>query len=201
MRAVPETWDPANFDVSPMPAPKRMQICTFRRTYTIGRIQANTGDTLLAYNFQLSSLPNYTEFVQLFDSYRILEAVLTFAPYSTAVTSNSGTASYPGLIGSWLDYDDSNLPANLQEGQQFDSYQRNTCTVPFIRVVRPRAAIAAYSGTFTSYGSVYGHWFDTASPSVQHYGLKLCVTGSSYATVTNIYEVEVTLTLQCRAQQ
>jgi hypothetical protein len=199
MRAQPASWDPAIVDSMPMMPPRRTQLCTFRRTYSIATLSANTGDTVNAFYIALNNMPNYTEFTLLFDQYRILEAVYTFTPYSTSSTSASPSTTFPGIIGSWIDYDDANLPANLQEGQQYESFQRNTATVPFVRIVKPRSAVAAYSGTFTSYQNVYGHWVDAASPAVQFYGLKTVITGSSFATSTKIYEVEATVTLQVRS--
>jgi len=200
MRMIPETWNMAQLDVNPLPTPKRTQLCTFRRTYTLATLAANTGDTLRAFNFTLGSLPNATEYTNLFDQYRILEVILSFVPYSTAAISSTVASAYPGLIATWLDYDDSNLPANIAEGQQYDSYQRNICTAPFDRVVHPRSAVASYSGSFASYDNVYGNWHDSNSPNVQHYGLKLCITGATFTSSTNIYEVEATVTLQCRSQ-
>jgi len=201
MRMIPETWNMAQLDVNPMATPKRDQICTFRRTYTIAQLSANTGDTVQAFNFALSGLPNYTEYTALFDQYRILEVIVSFTPFSTVSATTAVGASYPGLIGSWIDYNDASLPANLQEGQQYDSYQKNICTVPFDRVLHPHSAVASYSGTFSSYDNVYGRWHDCASPSIQHYGCKLVITGSTFATSTKIYDVEATVTLQCRSQR
>ncbi len=196
VRVVPATWDPAVQDKRPMPTPRREQVHTFRRTFTTGTLQANTGDTLYAYNIQLSMLPNVSDFTNLYDQYRILEVVLSFMPYNSMSTAGNS----PGLIGHWIDYDDSNLPANLQEGQQYDTYQRNPCTDEFVRVIKPKSAVAAYSGAFTSYDSVYGQWHDTNSPNIQHYGLKLCIHGASYSSSTNIYEIEATVTIQCKSQ-
>lgn len=200
MREIPPSWNLAQMDANPMPRPRRQQTCTFQRTYTAANLSANTGDTLYAFNFALNSLPNYTEFTSLFDQYRILEAIVSFVPYSTTSSSSTEASAFPGIIGTWIDYDDSNLPANLQEGQQYDTYQKSNATASFSRVVKPRSAVASYSGTFTSYDNIYGQWHDANSPGVQHYGLKLCITGSTFATSTSIYHVEVTVTLQTRSQ-
>jgi hypothetical protein len=183
-----------------MSMPKRAQISTFRRTYSIATVSANTGDTVNAFYVTLGNMPNPTDFTALFDQYRILEVAFTFTPYATSSTSASVSTTFPGIIGSWIDYDDANLPANIQEGQQYDSFQRNTATLPFTRIVKPRSASAAYSGAFTSYQNVYGQWIDAASPNVQFYGLKTVITGSTYATSTKVYEVEATVTLQARSQ-
>ncbi len=198
MHETPASWDPMVVDATPMRPPGRNQICTFQRTYSLATLQANTGDTLYAFYWTIGNAPNYTDFTNLFDQYRILEAVVSFVPYVNTVPS--GSANYPGIIGTWIDYDDASLPANLQEGQQYESYQRNNCTVPFVRVIKPRSAVATYAGaTANGYGNVYGMWQDSANPNVQHYGLKLCIHNSTYSSSTNIYEIEATVTYQCRS--
>lgn len=198
MRPIPPEWDPAVVDAVPMRRP-RDPTCVIRRTFALATLQANTGDTVRAFYFALGNMPNASDFTNLFDSYTILEAVVTFTPYSTSCPSTAVASAYPGFIGSWIDTNDAALPANLQEGQQVESFQRNSCTQPFTRVVRPRSAVAAYSGAFTSYSSRYGAWIDTASPNVQFYGLKCVITGSTFATVSNIYEVEATVTMSFRS--
>jgi len=199
MHAVPGAWNPIVMDAMPMVPPRRQPICTLRRTYRATTLSANTGDTLYALNFALNLTPNYAEFTNLYDQYRILEAVVTFAPYVTVV-SNPASA-FPGFIGTWIDYNDSNLPANIQEGQQYDTFQRNVAATSFVRVIRPRTAVGTYSGSaFTGYTSKYGDWIDSNSPSVQYYGLKMCITGSTYSTTTPVYEIEVTATIQLRSQ-
>jgi len=197
MRAQPAEWDPAIRDPMPMSRPG-VQTCTVRRTYSLATMSANTGDTVLAFYFCLSNMPNYTDFTNLFDMYRLLEAVVTFTPFATGSASSTVSSAFPGLIGTWIDTDDASLPANMAEGQQTETFQRNVATVPFIRVVKPRSAVATYSGTFTSYGTEYGRWMNTASPSVQYYGLKTVITGSTFATSTKIYDVEATVTMQFR---
>jgi hypothetical protein len=198
MHEVPAAWDPMVVDAIPMQIPQRQQVCTFRRSYSLATLAANTGDTLYSFYFTIGNTPGATDFTNLFDQYRIMEAVVTFVPYVNTVPS--GTANSPGIIGTWIDYDDANLPANLQEGQQYESYQRNQCTVPFVRVIRPRSAVATYGGsTFNGYGNVYGMWQDSANTAVQYYGLKLCIHNATYASSTNVYEIEVTLTFQCRS--
>jgi hypothetical protein len=187
------------FDTRPLPPSTRQPVSTFRRTYTAGTISASvSGDTINAWPITLSSLPGSSEFTALFDQYRILEVSYSFIPYFTEVPSTAGTV--PGIFGSAIDYDDANFVLGLSDLQQYDSYQRINAVKSLTRVVRPRSAVAMYSGAFTSFGNVYGQWIDSASPSVQHYGLKTVLHGSTFAANTAIYELEIQVVLQCRSQ-
>jgi len=186
-------------DTTPMMPPRKASIYTFRRTMTLGTIAASiSGDTINAWPITLGALPGATEFTSLFDQYRILECTYSFIPYFTEATSSS-SGTVPGIIGSAVDYDDANFVLGLSDLQQYESYQRVNCVVPFKRVVRPRSAVAMYSGAFTSFGNVYGQWIDSASPTVQHYGLKTVIHGTTFAASTNLYELEATVVLQCRS--
>lgn len=209
MRMIPATWNMNVLDSRPLPTPKKEMICTFRRTFTLQKVTANTGDTNYAYVFRLSDIPNYTDYTNLFDQYRLLEVIVSFAPYFTGNPTTNVSADYAGIIGHWIDYDDASLPGNLAEGQQYDSYQRNNCTEPFQRVVKPKSVQAAYAGVtpIGAYDSVYGQWHDCSnaaitnnSHKIEHYGLKYCITGSSFTQSTPIYEIEGTYTFQFKSQ-
>jgi hypothetical protein len=127
-----------------------------------------------AYAFTLSQLPNYTVFTACFDRYRILCVQVQFNPAAT-VTSDLSTA---------IDYDDANSPT--AEIQQRDTGMVVPCGNYFERTFRPRIAVAAYSGAFTSYANMPSNlWIDCASPQVQYFGLKYYVPVS--ASNSNIY--------------
>jgi len=56
-----------------------------------------------------------------------------------------------------------------------------------VRVFRPRIAMAAYSGSvFTSFANMTNVWLDTASNSVQHYGLKVAWTQTSVGVAVDL---------------
>jgi len=74
-----------------------------------------------------------------------------------------------------VDYDDANALSSSANAQAY-----NNCIVlgageSCDRLFRPRMALAAYTGSFTGYANSADLWIDAASPSVQHYGLKMFV--------------------------
>jgi len=197
MRQVPAEWISTIPDVRPLRLKSTLRTCTLVRSASKNTIQANTGDTVYAYNFQLADVPNYSDYTNLFDQYRLLQVVVTFTPYINSVAAGSGIS--PGIIGTWIDYNDASLPSNLQQGQQYETFQRNACFEPFTRVLNPQSSVALYGGaTVNSYGTRYAQWIDSASPSVQHYGLKYCIHNATFANSTNVYEIEVNYVFQFR---
>jgi hypothetical protein len=131
--------------------------------------------------FALSAVPNYAAYTAVFDQYKIEEIEMWIF---SATGPGSVTATSFG-IGTWnsaVDYDDGNVPTSV--GQVCDK-QTNVASSIFAAHYhkwKPQYAVDVYQGTFTGFGAARG-WLDSASPTVQHYGLKTaCAT-----TPTNTY--------------
>jgi hypothetical protein len=171
----------------------RHKLYSFHRKQNYGTITGSvTAEVDGAIAFSLGSLPDYTEFTALFDTYRILHVKIAFYPL---FIDTSATVPYPPIITA-IDYDDNNTLA-YSVLQEYDTALVSNSGTYFDRVLTPRIALAAYSGTFTSYSQPKaGTWVDCASPNVTHYGLKyaLPITGAANA----VWQVELTYDLQFR---
>jgi hypothetical protein len=163
----------------------RHRLYSFHRSFSVGNITGSTtGETDGAVTVTLASFPDYTDFTNLFDTYRILQAVVEFNPLFLDTTA---TTNYPPLA-TVIDYDDGNSTAYAQL-EEYDSFMITQTGQYFQRVFTPRIALAAYSGTFTSYSQPKaGTWIDVASTGVVHYGLKyalpICGAANSVWSVT-----------------
>lgn len=131
--------------------------------------------------FQLSDLPNYTEFTSLFDQYKINAVKLTFIPRYTGSDINPlTTALAVPRVWTVIDYDDT---ANL--GDQNGAYQYQNCKVhmmhkPFSIYLKPRVASAVYSTAVTTGYAPRRMYIDCANNNVPHYGVKLYVEPTPY---------------------
>lgn len=165
------------------------QVFSTKRTVTTGRLAASTTvETDAAYSFQLSDLPNYTEFTLLYDEYRIDKVVMTVIPDTQQTLTTAGQGNC--VMWSVLDYDDATALTVLAL-QQYETCKTHNSIKPFTRTVVPRWAKAVYSGAFTSFSSGSG-WIDSASAGVQHYGIKLGIatqqgTSNTYTIVCDYY--------------
>jgi hypothetical protein len=172
---------------------KNTKTYTFERTQIASTITASTTvDLAVGLYFSLDSLPSYTDFTNLFDSYRIVQVRVVFMPVTLGVTHTP--------LMTIIDYDDAN-PLTYQTALQYDSAQIVATNVPHERVLNPRAALAAYSGTFTSYSIADQRmWFDAGSPSVQFFGLKYVLPAATQNyTGGPLYYVNATYVLQFRS--
>lgn len=135
-----------------------------------------------AFYAMLQQLPNYTQLAGLFDRYNLMKVQLRFVPVNNVVAAqdagNTSNAQAGGFLHWITDYDDAVAPTSSDIGidslRQRPSYR--WCSIQdkrrMSRSFRPRIAVGAYSGAFTSYANRSPGWLDSQSPAVQHYGLK-----------------------------
>jgi len=143
---------------------------------------STTTPALGAVSFSLSNFDNYTEFTGLFDQYKIDELEVWLEPQISQATVLTNT----GLLCTAIDLDDANAPTTfgaLEDKQT--ALTTNGQDGHYHRWV-PHIAIAAYSGAFTSFSNAPSQWIDSASASVQHYGLKFGLTATSVVVNYNL---------------
>lgn len=144
----------------------------FNRTiFYNGAISGSTVvDTFGAQYFRLVDIPNYTEFTNLFDMYRIDAVKITFMPRgnSAEVGTNQGLVKFFSVI----DYDDITTPTAINDLLQYENLKVTNTAKNHSRTIRPKLAKAMYQTAIgTAYGAGTG-WVDCANPTVPHYGLK-----------------------------
>lgn len=119
-------------------------------------------------NFQISNIPNSSSYLSLFDQYRITKIEV----WIQAQNTNNG--GHTGMLYSAVDYDAS---ATGLTPTQLSQYANVTIaplgSIGHFHSFVPHVAVAAYSGTFTSYANETAPWIDSNSPNVQHYGVVL----------------------------
>ncbi len=126
----------------------------------------------------LASFANYTEYTSLFDQYRIEEIYAWIEPNQSLSTVSAGT----GEITSAIDLDDANTPTSIAMVQDKQGSITTNMYCGHFHKWKPHMAVAVYSGTFTSFANAPSGWIDSASPGVQHYGLKFAMTTSAAVT-------------------
>jgi len=170
------------------------------RTYTISQsyealspfTTSTSLNSFLSYTVSLGAVDQSSSLAQVFDQYRIIEAELWLMPRASAAASNSDG----GILSSVIDLDDATLLTQLNQAGDYSSCITSEPTVGHYRRWVPHAAIAAYSGAFTSFANVASPWCDTSYPSVTHYGVKLA---ASVTAVALVYDINVRLKLQFRS--
>jgi hypothetical protein len=168
---------------------KRNKVFTMQRSFNLGLIGPPTGgvDTLTAYSFALTTVPDSGDFTGLYDQYRILQISVEFLP-----TSQSGG----GPLLTAIDYDDAGTPPSVNELLSHSTLMKVAPGSGIVRTFQPRIAVAAYSGVFTSFAQLTSPWLDNASNGILHYGLKAAIP--TVVGNANQWFVSGTMVIQCR---
>lgn len=185
------------------------RIHSFKRTFCayVSAIGQNVAglDLFPTWAFKLNDLPNYQEFTNLFDEYRIDRVDLKFVFGANAMQLQTVPANtVAGLVPivTAIDYDDANPCTAMSQLFEYESAKIHRMGDIFTVSLRPKISTAAYGGgVFTSYTNQRGIWIDNASPSVAHFGVKACIQTSLYgagANTNQTLEVFATYHIKCR---
>jgi len=143
------------------------------------------------YSFSFSTLPLQNALSGVFDEYCIVQVTVRIMP---SLTTNTTSSALP-ILQSVIDHDDANSLSSLTSAQEYGSLLETNGVVGHTRVIRPRVAVAAYSGSLFSAFANQRTYIDAASGTVPHYGLKLLAT---IAPVTITYTVVAELIVHLR---
>jgi len=132
----------------------------------------------------LGSFPGYVPFTAVFDQYRVDQAEIWIEP---SIPASSGVA-YP-YVATCVDLDDANTPTTIASVIDHQGAILTVGSNGHYHKWKPHMAVAAFSGTFTSYSNVPASWCDCASPNIQHYGFKI----AAYPTPAGIQNYLITL--------
>lgn len=180
----------------------RNSIYFFRRNTSFATINGDNLNNPISnsYIFRLNDLPNFSEFQNLFDQYRIsyvqLKFYLRLDPGAFAATS----AVYPRIY--WApDYDDS---ATLTMAEMRQHFRMKEAALhpnrPIVMGIRPATLgltyVSGVPGSLYSYAPKWKQWLDMGSPDIPHYCMKFNIQNM---TDTNYrVDVEARYWIQCR---
>lgn len=167
------------------PSFQNSKIYTFERSLAPTVISSSTvTPNFQSYSFQLNDFPNFGEFTSLFDQYRLERVLIRIIPHSTIGSTADPVDGYLAVV---VDYDDATNPSSIDAMMEYQNSTIVPATQEFQTSIVPRAAVAAYSGAFTSYANVGRQWCDVASPAIQHYGFKIGIAQTSSVRKWSVY--------------
>lgn len=170
---------------------KGQKLYLFKRFCDYGELTVSslTGGSF-AYNFSLNDLPNYTEFTSLYDMYKLNAVKITFIPQQTeSISLGSINNANNVRFFSAIDYNDSSAPASANELREYQTCKVTSVFKQHKRYIYKPKILDSVSSSRTA-------WIATASPSTNHYGLKVWVDPIDSTTTTSMtYQVEAKLYL------
>jgi hypothetical protein len=169
--------------------------------FTQNQISGSVPGNGTASAFSLGNVTESTSLSSIFDQYMIERITLVVTPVQNFSQLPAIGGGLNGTLSPMLespDYDDNAAPTVIATLES-----KNQCRIhfpgdgTFVRSFVPRVALAAYSGSFTSYASSEPIWIDVVSPNVAHYGWKTWVTASQ-ATQTVFSQWSILTTYHCK---
>lgn len=172
-------------DVASRPYPRVGSLeQSIRVTFEFSALLFQTSTTIPVFSssyYTLSNFPDYAKYTALFDQYRF-DHIEVWLESRAA----QGATAYD-TVASCVDLDDANVPTSFEQVTAKQGSLMGTGGAGRYHAWQPHMAVALFSGAFTSYGNEAASWIDSASPNVQHYGLKSAASPTGIA----IYYVQV----------
>lgn len=154
-----------------------------------------------ALSFNISQLPNYTEFTALFDQYRINKIKVTLYPHANSTeTPCNATNDFIPLIAFCEDTDDATTPTSVDDLNQKPNVRYSRFNKPISMWIKPHVATEVYRSTITTgYGNIANAWIDSISSDIPHYGFKWAIMGDSESGVGGnaIMKYEIVVQYYC----
>lgn len=151
---------------------------------------------------RLDQLPAYTDFTNLFDSYRVTGMKAKFLFDKNSAEVHGTDVSIP-MIGTCTDKDDVAALTTENAFWQYEDFKYRRLDKPVSVFVKPRIAQSAYAGgIFASY--VEGkakQWIDCNSTTVEHYGIRYYIHCPGWHLEPHkigILKIALTLWIECK---
>jgi len=173
------------------------QIYRCRRTFISGAFTQTNAETFGGIVGQLSFVNDAAGLIAVFDCYRIVGMEVQFkCTIGEQMTAESGS------LTSVLDFDDAVALGSLAAALDYSSAITTKVRENQRRCFVPRVAPAIFqSGAFSGYGTSLGVWLNTASSTIQHYGVKWALDPYTSAGAAMTVTPFVTLEMEFRASR
>lgn len=151
----------------------------FVSAFSTSAAVVNTG----ASSFNLGQFNGTSQYTGLFDQYRFDEIEAWLEPQASYLaTANCG------VVVTAIDVDDANSPGTIEAVEDKQNSLSASGICGHYHRWQPHMAVAVYSGAFTSFQNAPADWIDSASNTVQHYGIKYA---SSVTTAVQNYNLTI----------
>jgi hypothetical protein len=135
-------------------------------------IQLATSNQTGNFFFTMSGIQNSSSYTAVFDQYKYEYVRIELKPTANAIGLYTSSATSLPPLYLVIDYDNATNLTGISAAQQYDNCMILEVHESASRAIRPRMAVAAYSGSFASYANAASGWVDCASNTVQFYGFK-----------------------------
>lgn len=151
------------------------RIYRFKRSHNYGTgATVAVTPTLVAQNYSLNDLPNYTEFTALFDFYKITGIRIRFLPYQTE-SNSTGTVNNAANVPIFhvVDTSDATAPTTVEELCEYQDHKISNLYTGFDVYFKPKFSDAT--------SATRDGWVATTNPSLNYNGFKYAIPPTTNA--------------------
>jgi len=185
---------------------RRPGVYYFKRfTGNLGNINLGAGQSnaFASFSFSLDQVPNASEFVNLYDMYKINRVKIMAIPVSNVTLFGDLTpevfrqTEYSNRFFSVLDYNDSGVFTSVNQAREYQNCKVTMSTKIHKRYFKPRVALDVISGLGYNPKS---QWLSTANITTPHYGIKFAYEGRTNTTsaAVTLYKLEAVFYMSFR---
>lgn len=158
---------------------------------TAGWLTTFDGSVVKTFSYSLNELPNYAEFVNLFNQYKLNMSVLKFYPsYSQVVSSTAPVASNNLIITVWANTHGTPLTTAFSDDDLLEIQRKKQWMFPLNKPTTIKMPLfqlrSTYGGTInTDYAVQRPRYINTLEPGTPHYGINVHirkVDGSAFGS-------------------
>lgn len=176
----------------------------FKRTVVLPPIQVMTAGNPItgSYAFKLSDLPNFEDFKNLYDQYKIKGVKISFIPISNVVVGIAGGATghpgtyYSNRLFTAVDYNDGTAPASVNALREYQNSKWTPYNKIHSRYIKPAYASVPSSGSSLQWPGGSQPWVPTDNDNMYYFGIKYGIdypTGVGAPALGDLlYQVEAT---------
>lgn len=167
----------------------------FKRSFNTTLTVPDLSSHFNAWLFSLDSLPNYTEFTNLYQQYKLIAVKFTVNPRFNNIDMATPAV---GQLYSWISHADMTNPGSIDGVTEKSTAKKTPLTRIHKRYFKLSTLSAAYDGSGVGVNEItYNRWLFCGDTSVQHYGL--CTFAPANNTGADlIYDVQATIYFACK---
>lgn len=161
--------------------PTKLTVHSFSRILPDQVYQEGVADYKEGLALTFNMLPSYTEFITLFQQYRIHKAVMRWYPKTNTrggITPSAQTTTPIVFIA--YDMNDASPPGTIDDIRQLQNCRVYYGYRPFTFTYYPKPVTPVFQqGMTDAYATSKNLWIDTDYPGVEHYGVKIAIPASN----------------------
>lgn len=177
----------------------------FKRWIPFGAISSaiNTSETLGCLFLEpATDIPNWSEFVALYDSYKIMAIKVMFFPVADNTTSVASQSESFLRLFTAIDYNDRSVPTNISALREYENCKVTANNRIHKRYFKPNFTVdiesSALSGIMTNRNKP---WLSTSSGDVEHLALKYGIETLNQSNVVALYRVEAKIYMAFKSKR